>query len=128
MKLSDQLKDRIRAEEVFREQIRTELRSNSAPKNIKNKITTWLNKPLCIWFLSAVLATGISEAYKNYQSAQAEERADMELEKVAESTKLELVRKLDGEIAMRPLNRVRDSTLGLRTSLIDANLLKDLTS
>jgi len=119
MEVSDEQKSQIRAEEVFREAVRAELKSDSTHDSFRAKIVTWLNKPLGIWFLSAVLVAGISETHRLYQSRQAEVKAEIESRKEAERARLELIRKLDGEIAMR-LNRVRDSVLAFAKGKLES--------
>ena len=113
MELSDEQKAHIRAEEIFREAVRREPKPGSATNSLTTKIIKWFNQPLGIWFLSAVLVTGISEAHKSYQSRQAKVKSEIESQMATRRARLELIRKLDGEIAMR-LNRVQGTCIGIR--------------
>ena len=79
MELSDEQKAHIRAEEIFREAVRREPKPGSATDSLTTKIIKWFNQPLGIWFLSAVLVTGISEAHKSYQSRQAKVKSEIEV-------------------------------------------------
>jgi hypothetical protein len=47
-------RERIRAEEIFREEVRRELEQHRPPKNLRSKIWNFVNTSLGIWLLSSV--------------------------------------------------------------------------
>jgi hypothetical protein len=62
----DDQQDRIKAEEVFREEVRSDL----AAKRKKSK-TEFLNSPFCIFLLSIILVNGVSFLYtQNIESSK----------------------------------------------------------
>jgi hypothetical protein len=121
MNLSDEEKNRIRSEEFYRKIIQNEIDKENSKSGF-DKVLFWLNKPLGIWFLSAVLIGGISEGFKYFQTKQDQLRSELQIEEERIRTKRELVDKLDGEIALR-LNRVRDQVLSFsRDKITTLNL------
>jgi hypothetical protein len=58
--LSSEEKSRIRAEEVFRQEIRRELEARSVPPSCGRKVWTLLNSSFALWFLSSVVIAGLT--------------------------------------------------------------------
>src|SRR2546428_496097 len=85
--LTDAEKERVRAEEVFREEVR---RSLQPLRTRWQRLYDFLNSTLGIFLLSSVLVTGLSGAYTWYSQQRQEKTATFELQ-----------RKLDAEIAYR---------------------------
>ncbi len=85
--LTEVEKEKIRAEEIFREEARNAL---TQPKTSRQKILSFLNSNFGLFLLSAVLLSGLSGAYTWHTTRQSE----------AERTR-ELVTRLDIEISYR---------------------------
>ena len=66
--LSTAAKQRIRAEEIFREEVRRELRPE---KSTAAKVRGAFNKPLMLWFLSSVVLGGLSWSYSGWEEKRA---------------------------------------------------------
>jgi len=95
--LSDEEKQHLRAEEIFRQEVRLELKA-AAPKQSKmGRFWSALNTPFVLWMLSSVLIGFFGWAYSTIQSSRD-----------ANARNEELVRKLDVEIT----NRIQE-TLGV---------------
>jgi hypothetical protein len=60
MTLSEEEKNRIRDEEVFRQEIRRELEAGAPQKTRGKKIWALLNSSFALWFLSSVVVAGIT--------------------------------------------------------------------
>jgi hypothetical protein len=67
--MTDDDKDRIRKEEVFRFEVR---RSLEPPKTISQRVLAFFNTALGIWLLSSVVVTSISLVYTKHQDEKAE--------------------------------------------------------
>jgi len=73
--LSSEEKSRIRAEEVFRQEVRRELEAGSTPRSRGQKLWTLLNSSFALWFLSSVVIaslTGIVTTYERTHNEQAQ--------------------------------------------------------
>lgn len=85
--LSDEEKAHIRAEEIFRIEVRHFL---EPAKSRTQKFLAFLNSNLGLWIISAVFVSGISATYSSYSARVAEARQTQES-----------VRRLDIEITRR---------------------------
>jgi hypothetical protein len=98
--LSDSDRDRIRSEEIFRDEVRRELSANQ-PTSRGKRVWSLLNNPFSIWFLSTVVIGLLTFAYSAHQ------------ERLRASARLsETLQKLDTEIA----GRIRGSLIALETT------------
>ena len=73
--LTEQEKGRIRAEELYREQLRAEI---SKPKTGIAKLLAFLNSPLGIYVLSSLLLSGATYVYTQHKENQDKQRAQKE--------------------------------------------------
>ncbi|HCG8254228.1 hypothetical protein [Vibrio atypicus] len=62
--LNDEQKEKLRAEEIFRQEIRQEIESKA-----NKSFLSFLNSPLGIWLLSTVLVGFLSFSYKTWQDS-----------------------------------------------------------
>ena len=69
--LTESKKARIRAEEVFREEVRQELADARDSFDRKSRIWSFLNSALGLWLLSAVVLSGVGGAVTWWQRSQA---------------------------------------------------------
>jgi hypothetical protein len=67
--LDDETKNRIRAEEIYREEVRKDL---SYPKSVRKQIWSLLNSPFGLWFLSSVVLAGLLFAINSLQQSEKE--------------------------------------------------------
>lgn len=109
--LSEVERQRIRAEEIFRDEIQQKIRRVVPPKSNTSKFFSALNKPLALWFLSSVLLTGIGWAYTKWDETRT----------VREQNRIEVMQ-LDIEIYGRLMKSARRlgsarNTVGLRESI-----------
>jgi cell division protein FtsL len=88
--LSDAEKERIRLEEILRNEIRNELAKNSAGTTASSKFWKFLNSTLGIWLLSAIFISGAGGAFTYVQQRQAEKQKEHDV-----------VERLDLEISYR---------------------------
>ncbi|HEX8163988.1 MAG TPA: hypothetical protein VF538_19110 [Pyrinomonadaceae bacterium] len=96
--LTDEDKERIRLEELYRHEVAKEL---GKKKSKWEDISAFVNSAVFIWFLSSVVLGLISFAYTKWESGREDERRKHEQElKLAQENKL-IARKLDAEIASR---------------------------
>lgn len=96
--VSDEQRLQIRAEEVFRQEVRHALEQQKAPPSARTKAWAILNSSFVLWLLSSVLVSGLTAAYARYQDARA-----------ARAQQQDLVRRLDTEIG----NRIYHTRVGL---------------
>lgn len=87
--LTDEEKTRIRAEEIFRDEVRRELGEKEHPSRAQ-RIWKILNSSLALWFLSSVVLAGLTTAVTSYQARHTERLRKSETE-----------RRLDTEISSR---------------------------
>jgi hypothetical protein len=71
--LSAQEKRRIRAEEVFRLEVRRELEARSAPRSRGAGLWALLNSSFALWFLSSVVIASLTAAVANYERTHSEQ-------------------------------------------------------
>ncbi len=65
--LSAQDKERIRAEEIFRDEVRRQIEADSAKKSAQDSLWSILNSSFALWFLSSVVVAGITATFARYQ-------------------------------------------------------------
>ena len=74
--LSEQKKARIRAEEIYRTEIRKELNAETQATSFWRKVLGFFNLPVGIWVLSSVLVGGVASAYTIWRENQSEHESD----------------------------------------------------
>jgi hypothetical protein len=102
--LDETEKTRIKAEEVFRNSIRKELSLASVQPDVKKwyeRVLAAANSNLGIWFLSAVLVTGVGTLYTNHQNARQEEAKKQEIKQEEARREKEISDRLALEISFR---------------------------
>lgn len=88
--LSDQDKAHIRAEEIFRDEVRRQIEADSAKKSAQDNLWSILNSSFAVWFLSSVVVAGITAAFAKYQKSHS-----------ARAQKNDIQRRLQTEIGSR---------------------------
>lgn len=83
-------KERIRAEEIYRDEVRKELEAQKQSSSKKKTIWEILNSSFALWFLSSVVVASITALYTWYTENEKEE-----------AKKSEIQRHLDVEISNR---------------------------
>lgn len=78
--LSDDEKNRIRAEEIFRQEVRKELEPTPPPTRTA-RILEFLNSPLGLWMLSSIVISGLGFLYANFSAQQAKVEANRTIER-----------------------------------------------
>jgi hypothetical protein len=99
--LSDDDRARVRAEEIFRSEVRSQLANRERPSR-GARLLEFLNQPVILWLLSSVVVGLISWQYTRWEERQAQQR-QIQAE----------VRNLDLEIHGR-LRRAADRLLNAR--------------
>jgi hypothetical protein len=97
--LSDEERIRIRAEEIFRFEIRRELDATRPRPPLRERLWSLANSSFALWFLSSVVLAGLTAGFTYYQSRRGEQIRKAEIE-----------RRLDNEIS----SRVSSALAGLR--------------
>jgi len=88
--LTETEKEKIRLEEEYRFEIRSQLQEARKERAFKSKVWSFLNSGFGLWLLAAVLITGAGSLYTQYQHAREERLKDKEL-----------IERLDLEISYR---------------------------
>lgn len=88
--LSAQDKERIRAEEIFRDEVRRKIEADEAKKSPQDNLWSILNSSFAVWFLSSVVLAGITAAFAKYQKSHS-----------ARAQKSDIQRRLQTEISSR---------------------------
>lgn len=88
--LTDEQRQQIRAEEIFRRELRRSIDEQKPPLSRREKVWALLNSSFVLWLLSSVLVSWLTTQYAEYQSAEAERLR-----------RQDLVRRLDTEIGTR---------------------------
>jgi hypothetical protein len=78
--LLEEEKNRIRAEEVFRQEVRREIEAGMPERSKGNRFWSVLNSSFALWFLSSVVIAGLTAAVTTYQKSQSEhmQKADIQ--------------------------------------------------
>lgn len=87
--LSDSERERMRLEESYRHEVRTQL-AGSGPKSRRSAAWAFLNSSFALWLLSAVFITGAGALFTRYQENREEE-----------ASRRERIERLDLEISYR---------------------------
>jgi hypothetical protein len=80
LQLSEEARQRIRAEEIYREEVRREIGGAPRVQSSVSKVLGALNKPLALWFLSSVVLGLIGWAYAQWEedrAVRAQNRAEI---------------------------------------------------
>ncbi|HMB68024.1 MAG TPA: hypothetical protein VKU85_01890 [bacterium] len=77
--LTEADRERIRAEEIFRQEVRHQL-SPPSPPSKWGRIAGGLNRPFTLWFLSSIVVAGLSLLYTQWEEGREErERTTAEI-------------------------------------------------
>ena len=80
LQLTEEIRQRIRAEEIFRTEVQKELAKTSGLQSRTSRVFGVLNKPLALWFLSSVVLGLVGWAYAQWEEGRAtrdENRAEI---------------------------------------------------
>lgn len=70
--LGIQLRDQIRAEEIFREEVRRELLLSNAKPSVAVRLWSHLNSAFILWLLSSVVLSFVTWSYAQYENEKTE--------------------------------------------------------
>lgn len=99
--LTDDDKNRITAEEIYREEVRRSLEQAKPPPSKRTRLWTTLNSSFVLWFMSTILVGIISFSYAIWEKTREENRRRDEESRTVEREKRLTTRKLDAEISNR---------------------------
>lgn len=102
--ISEEDKARIRSEEFFRSELRKELvppPTAAARRSTRETVWTFLNSSFGLWFLSAVLVSGLGALYTNHQNRLQDETKQREAAATEAERQKELYERLTLEISFR---------------------------
>ena len=85
--LTDEEKERIRQEEIFRSEVRITL---NTPNDPRQRVWKFLNSPLGLWILSSIVVASLTWGFSNWQTSALEA-----------AKRLQLIKRLDTEIVFR---------------------------
>ena len=88
--LNEEHRAQIRAEEIFREEVRRELQANRAAPSKKEKLWTAINSSFFLWCMSSLVLGILSFSYQEWSTSRTERLA-----------RAEMARKIDAEISSR---------------------------
>ena len=104
--ITDEQKAQIRAEEIFRLELRRELKPSYSRNSRGARLWSLLNSSFALWFLSSVVLAALTSTYAAWQAKKSEE-----------ARKAEIARRLDTEIGNRlsqALWALRDDEVGIK--------------
>jgi hypothetical protein len=87
--LSNEERQHLRAEEIFRQEVRRDIEARVQDRSRRAKFWHALNTPFVLWVLSSIVVGSFGWAFSTFQASRDEKARN-----------LELVRKLDTEIAI----------------------------
>jgi hypothetical protein len=90
--LTEEEKNKIREEEIYRQEVRQQLESEKPKLTGKKKLWEAINKPFILWCLSSIAIGFISWMYSSYQAREIKSSADKATERKIDE---EAVRRLD---------------------------------
>ena len=79
--LSDRDRQRIREEEIYRQEIRAQLAREDEPRKLVNRAWKFLNTPLGLWLLSTVMIGFLTWGYATYQQHRVQALKEAEVRK-----------------------------------------------
>ena len=79
--LTEEEMARIRAEEVFRLEVRRTLEAAKPQPSRRQRLWLWLNSAFGLWLLSSVVLTGLTTAYTRYQNQREQQVKKEDAEK-----------------------------------------------
>jgi hypothetical protein len=97
--LEDKEKEKIRLEEEYRHEIRSQLSENRTKK--PNKLWVFLNSNFALWLLAAIFVTWLGNVYTARQSVRNEELKKLEFARAEQEKKEQTIERLDTEIGYR---------------------------
>ena len=100
--LSAQDKARIRAEEIFRDEVRRQIEADKGKNSAQDNLWSILNSSFAVWFLSSVVVAGITAAFARYQKIHS-----------ARIQKNDIQRRLQTEIG----SRIAEGCIAMRLDL-----------
>jgi hypothetical protein len=78
--LTEEERTRIRAEEIFRLEVRGELEASKPRSSRRQRLGSWVNSSFGLWVLSSVVLTGLTTAFTYYQSWRSDRMRKEEIE------------------------------------------------
>jgi hypothetical protein len=99
--LTDEDKEHIYQEEKYRLEVRAQLDKASPKVKTGEKIWTFINSTVFLWFLSSVVLGLISFSYARWDAKRTREREGREKSAFIEREKTETAKRIDGEITSR---------------------------
>jgi len=100
--LSEEEKERIRAEEIFRDEVRREIEAGRPTPSSAQQLWSLLNSSFALWFLSSIVLGSLTAAIATYQKSHS-----------AHVQRAELRRRLNTEIS----SRMAEGLIALRLDL-----------
>ncbi|MFY9852759.1 MAG: hypothetical protein WAK26_02640 [Terracidiphilus sp.] len=79
--LREEEKDRIRAEEIFRHEVRQKIETEATRHSRGKRLWSLLNSSFALWFLSSVVLGGLTAAVTSYQRSNNERLRRAEVER-----------------------------------------------
>ena len=77
-------RERIRAEEIFREEVREQLAATTGPQKLHQRLWASRNSAFTLWLLSSVVLAAISWSYAQWESARSlQRRAELDYREFA---------------------------------------------
>jgi len=111
--LNNEERQRLRAEEIFRQEVRRDIEARVQDRSRRAKFWHALNTPFVLWVLSSIVVGSFGWAFSTFQASRDEKARN-----------LELVRKLDTEIANR-IQAALSSLAALEEEIKASNLICD---
>lgn len=96
--LTEEEKERIRAEEIFRYEIQQQL-TNERKKD--SRLWNIINSAFFLWFMSTIIVGVISVSYSNFVKNREDQRRKEEAAQIIEQEKRVAARKIDAEVSNR---------------------------
>ncbi len=112
--LTDEEKNRIKYEEIFRQEIRLQLEGNNKPSSTWKKVWAIINTSFGIWLLSTIVVGLFTWSYARWEQ-----------DRTKQSQRNEVIRKLDIEISSR-ISSIKSSLNNVSTLYTYVRIMRSL--
>src|SRR5215469_14730538 len=83
--LTDEERERLKAEEIFRDEIRRQLEANREPTSRRAKLIRSLNTPFVLWALSSVLVGTFGWTFSKFEASRTTQLANHQTERTLDT-------------------------------------------
>jgi hypothetical protein len=123
--LTDEDKEKLYQEELYRKEVREQLDSGNSKVTISGKIWMLINSAFFLWLLSSVFLGIISFWYASWDKQKTLDKENREREALSQREKVQTIKKLDAEISNRLSYFVAAIRLNMNSSHLNTVALSE---